>query len=115
MAVDRNLTAFVRQTPEYRNGLAILGEPEDYATQIMLEFIGFFYVMTIRAEGSIEELDTFLRQMGITPEQAGNSYRFHAEEEEALTAAFTFIVGRNSKEYFEGFLRDRAKILGTEN
>ena len=110
MPVNPNMLEATKQSAEYQKGLEILGQPDDYATQIMVEFIGFFYIMTIRHEGSIEELDAFVRELGVTPvKNSEENYTFHFEDEEALTALFTYIVGRTSKEYFEEFLKLRAQ------
>ena len=111
MPVNRNLIETTKQTPEYQKGLAILGDPDDYAGQTMMEFIGFFYVMSIREAGNVEGLQAFLHQLGIAMQKSERGYVFGCEDEEALTTAFTYIVGRNSKEYFEEFLKHRAELV----
>ena len=105
MSVNRDLIEATRQTPEYRNGLAILGDPDDYAAKTMLAFVGFFYLLTIEHQGNVEGLDAFVQQIGITPGNPENDMQFRSEDEEALSTAFVYIVGRNSREFFEEFLR----------
>ena len=112
MALNRELIETTKESPEYQNGIAILGQPEDYAEQVMLDFIGYYYVLTIRYAGNVEGLNAFMRGLGIVP-NADNS-GFDYEDEEALTTLFTYIVGRNSKEYFEDFLKQRAGLASSE-
>ena len=101
MAVNRDLIETIKKTDEYKNGLTILGDPDDYATDTIIQFIGFFFIMTIHEKGNIEGLNQFIRQMGITAQGADDGIMLHYEDEEGLLMAFTYIVGRNSKEYFE--------------
>ena len=115
MPVNREVIENTKQTPEYQNGVAILGEPDDYANRTMLEFVGFFYVMTIHENGNIEGLGAFLQQLGIVAGDNGDGFRFGFEDEEGLVTAFTYIVGRTSKEYFEEFLKNRAKLAASED
>ena len=115
MPVNRDLIESTKKTPEYLNGVAILGEPDDYANRTMLELIGFYYLMTIRQKGNIEGLDAFVRDMGIVTARSGQGFQFGCEDEEALVTAFTYMVGRNSKEYFEEFLKLRAQLTAQED
>ena len=112
MPVNRNLIEATKQTPEYQNGLAILGDPDDYAAQTMLSFVGFFYLLTIKHQGNVEGLDAFVQQLGITTGNQDNGMQFGSEDEEALTTAFVYIVGRNSKEFFEEFLKFQKENAG---
>ena len=98
MAVNRDLIETIKKTDEYKNGLTILGDPDDYATDTIIQFIGFFFIMTIHEKGNIEGLNQFIRQMGITAQGADDGIMLHYEDEEGLLMAFTYIVGRNSKE-----------------
>ena len=115
MAVNPDLIQATKQTSEYQNGLAILGDPDDYATRTMIEFIGFFYVLTIREQGSAEQMENYIRQMGIVLEKNEQGVALSVEDEEALVTAFTYIVGRNTKEFFEQFLKHRAELISGEN
>lgn len=115
MAVNPDLIQATKQTSEYQNGVAILGDPDDYATRTMIEFIGFFYVMTVRETGSGEQMENYIRQMGIVLEQNEQGVALSVEDEEALVTAFTYIVGRNNKEFFEEFLKHRAELVSGEN
>ena len=110
MAVNREILEATRQSPEYEKGLAALGNPDDYATQVMLEFVGYFFLMTIQHKGNLEGLEDFLRQMGITPIRNGENYSFESEDEEGLVTVFTYIVGRTSMDYFQDFLKLRAQL-----
>ncbi len=110
MAVNRDLITATKQTPEYANGLTIVGDPDDYANQTMLTFVAFFFVMTVKEKGNVEELDRFLQDMGVAPVKKGEDTLLNFEDEEALQTAFTYIVGRTSKEYFEGFLKNLKEI-----
>lgn len=105
MPVNRQLIDATKQTPEYQNGLAILGDPDDYATQTMLTFVGFFYMLTLEHQGNVEALDSFVQHLGITPGNHENGMQFSSVSEEALTVAFVYLVGRNNKAFFEGFLK----------
>ncbi len=105
MPVNRNLLETTKQTSEYQNGLAILGDPDDYAMQTMLAFVGFFYLLTHHEQGNIAGLDAFVQQLGVTPLHQEDGMQFRAESEEALTVAFVYLVGRNGKEFFENFLK----------
>ena len=71
MAVNRELLESTKETPEYQNGVSILGDPDDYASQTMMQFIGFLYMMTIQKEGNIEGMEGFIRDLGITPIRNG--------------------------------------------
>ncbi|MBR2087985.1 MAG: hypothetical protein IJ906_12760 [Oscillospiraceae bacterium] len=115
MAVDQEMIQITMQTSEYQNGLAILGDPDDYATRTMIEFIGFFYVLTIREQGSAEQMENYIRQMGIVLGKNEQGVALSFEDEEALVTAFTYIVGRNTKEFFEQFLKHRAEFVSGEN
>lgn len=110
MAVNPNLIETTKQTPEYANGLTIVGDPDDYANQTMLAFIAFFFVMAAKEGGNVEELDRFLKELGVKPVKKGENAYLGCEDEEGLQTAFTYIVGRTSKEYFEGFLKDLKHI-----
>ena len=104
MAVNRDLITSTKETDEYRNGLAILGDPDDYATETMTQFIGFFTVLIVQQKGNIEEMNRFIRELGIKTEVVDTKMLIRYEDEEALTTAFTYMVGRNNKEFFEMFL-----------
>ena len=104
MAIDRNLIEVTRDTDEYRKGVEFLGDPDDYATATMTQFIGFYIVMTAQQNGNIDELNRFIRQLGVTAEVIDTKMLIKYEDEDALVTAFTYIVGRNSKEYFDTFL-----------
>ena len=105
MAVNHELLESTKGTSEYQNGVSILGDPDDYASQTMLQFIGFFYMMTIQKEGNIEGMEGFIRDLGITPTRNGEMLRMQYEDEEALMTAFTYIVGRGTKEFFDSVLK----------
>ena len=105
MPVNRELIDNVKQTGEYRNGIEILGDPDDYAIQTMLRFIAFFYILTEKNEGNIEGMDSFIRQMGIVPQKIEDGLQLESADEESLTVAFTYIVGRTSKDFFEQALK----------
>ena len=115
MAVNHDLIEATKQTSEYQNGVAILGDPDDYVNRTMVEFIGFFYIMTVRETGSGEEMENYIRQMGIVLEKNDQGVALSSEDDEALVTAFTYIVGRNNKEFFEQFLKHRAELVAGEN
>jgi hypothetical protein len=115
MAVNQKLIESTKQTTEYQNGVAILGDPDDYATRTMVEFIGFFYVMTVRQTGNGDEMENYIRQMGIVLEKNDQGVSLSSEDEEGLVTAFTYIVGRSNKEFFEEFLKHRAELIRGEN
>ena len=111
----RQLIESTKQSSEYQKGLEVLGNPDDYASQIMLEFINFFYYMAKRHNGNLEELKTYLQQMGFSLNQNGSEEYFIAQDEEALITAFTYFVGRTSLEYFQEFLKLRAELANSES
>ena len=111
MPVNRDMLESTLKTPEYQKGLEAIGDPDDYANKTMLGLIGFFYLMTIKEKGNIEGLDAFLRQMGIVPVDNGGNIQLSCENEEALQTAFTYIIGRTSKEFFEEYLRIQKELI----
>lgn len=105
MAVNPEQIEAAKATDEYRKGVEILGDPDDYASRTMLAYIGFFYMLTEQNHGNLEGLDAFIRQLGIIPVQHEEGVQLQMTDEEALMAAFTYIVGRGGKELFEHFLK----------
>ena len=113
MPIKRELIENTKQSPEYQKGLDLLIHPDDYAEQVMLDFIGYYYVVTIRSGGNVEGLNTFLRSMGIKAKKDNSG--FVSTDEEALVTLFTYLVGRNTKEFFVAFLHNRAERELREN
>lgn len=105
MAVNPDLIKATQETDEYRNGVSILGDPDDYAAVTMLQFIGFFYMLTVQEKANVEGLESFIRDMDITPKNGENGMQLECTDEDALVTAFTYIVGRTSKDFFENFLK----------
>ena len=101
MSASRFWVSLTRLTPAYRRGLAFGNVSEAYDRKTMLEFIAFSYMFIVQENGDIRKMDRFFRQMGITSaeheENQRLGMRFKSTDSEALTVAFTYLIGKNER------------------